>query len=91
MVRFIPWDQSQRLTKSRVAVVFAIQSWLAETSEQRKTAATPAYFSVGMSCELASRAKQAVEANRVSYVLACVLYASIPTTASNPSSWRLRH
>ncbi|KAF1966911.1 hypothetical protein BU23DRAFT_559755 [Bimuria novae-zelandiae CBS 107.79] len=32
-----------------VAVVFALQSWLAETSEQRKTASTPAYFSVGMS------------------------------------------
>lgn len=32
-----------------VAVVFALQSWLAETPEQRKTAATPAYFSVGMS------------------------------------------
>ncbi|KAJ4287009.1 hypothetical protein N0V90_012890 [Kalmusia sp. IMI 367209] len=32
-----------------VAVVFALQSWLAETPEQRRTAATPAYFSVGMS------------------------------------------
>ncbi|OAL57023.1 translation initiation factor SU [Pyrenochaeta sp. DS3sAY3a] len=32
-----------------VAVVFAIQSWLAETPEQRRTSTTPAYFSVGMS------------------------------------------
>ncbi|KAL5397617.1 hypothetical protein PMIN02_002121 [Paraphaeosphaeria minitans] len=32
-----------------VAVVFALQSWLAETADQRRTAATPAYFSVGMS------------------------------------------
>ncbi|KAH7405802.1 hypothetical protein DE146DRAFT_753798 [Phaeosphaeria sp. MPI-PUGE-AT-0046c] len=32
-----------------VAVVFAIQSWLAETPEQAKTASTPAYFQVGMS------------------------------------------
>jgi hypothetical protein len=39
------------LTSCRVAVVFAIQSWLAESPEQRKTASTPAYFQVGMSCE----------------------------------------
>ncbi|KAF2691506.1 hypothetical protein K458DRAFT_1518 [Lentithecium fluviatile CBS 122367] len=32
-----------------VAVVFAIQSWLAESPEQKRTASTPAYFSVGMS------------------------------------------
>ncbi|KAI4956340.1 hypothetical protein J4E91_000551 [Alternaria rosae] len=32
-----------------VAVVFAIQSWLAETPEQKKTSTTPAYFQVGMS------------------------------------------
>ncbi|KAI8937557.1 hypothetical protein NX059_005273 [Plenodomus lindquistii] len=32
-----------------VAVVFAIQSWLAETPEQKKTSTTPAYFSIGMS------------------------------------------
>lgn len=37
------------LTCCRVAVVFAIQSWLAETPEQAKTASTPAYFQVGMS------------------------------------------
>ncbi|KAF2176169.1 translation initiation factor SU [Zopfia rhizophila CBS 207.26] len=30
------------------AVVFALQSWLAETPEQKRTSATPAYFSVGM-------------------------------------------
>ncbi|CAI6335822.1 unnamed protein product [Periconia digitata] len=34
-----------------VAVVFAIQSWLAESPEQAKTSGTPAYFSVGMSCK----------------------------------------
>merc|ERR1711964_239225 len=32
-----------------VAVVFTIQSWLAETPEQKKTSTTPAYFQVGMS------------------------------------------
>ncbi|KAF1841448.1 SUI1-domain-containing protein [Cucurbitaria berberidis CBS 394.84] len=32
-----------------VAVVFAIQSWLAETPEQKRTASTPAYLQVGMS------------------------------------------
>jgi hypothetical protein len=37
------------LTRYRVAVVFAIQSWLAETAEQKKTSTTPAYFQVGMS------------------------------------------
>lgn len=30
------------------AVVFALQSWLAETPEQKRTATTPSYFSVGM-------------------------------------------
>jgi hypothetical protein len=32
-----------------VAVVFAVQAWLAETAEQKKTSTTPAYFQVGMS------------------------------------------
>ncbi|KAF2643440.1 hypothetical protein P280DRAFT_447027 [Massarina eburnea CBS 473.64] len=32
-----------------VAVVFALQSWLAESPEQRRNSTTPAYFSVGMS------------------------------------------
>ncbi|KAF3050718.1 hypothetical protein E8E11_004938 [Didymella keratinophila] len=31
-----------------VSVVFSVQSWLAETQEQKKTSTTPAYFSVGM-------------------------------------------
>ncbi|KAF2867174.1 hypothetical protein BDV95DRAFT_582717 [Massariosphaeria phaeospora] len=31
-----------------VSVVFSLQSWLAETPEQKKTSTTPAYFSVGM-------------------------------------------
>ncbi|OCK83152.1 hypothetical protein K432DRAFT_379783 [Lepidopterella palustris CBS 459.81] len=30
------------------AVVFALQSWLAETPEQKRTSTTPGYFSVGM-------------------------------------------
>ncbi|KAA6408072.1 MAG: translation initiation factor [Lasallia pustulata] len=30
------------------AVVFALQTWLAETPEQRKNASTPGYYSVGM-------------------------------------------
>ncbi|CAG5177928.1 uncharacterized protein ALTATR162_LOCUS8448 [Alternaria atra] len=36
-------------TRNKVAVVFAIQSWLAETPDQKKTSTTPAYFQVGMS------------------------------------------
>ena len=32
----------------RASVVFAVQTWLAETPEQRRTASTPGYFSVGM-------------------------------------------
>ncbi|KAF2021725.1 hypothetical protein BU24DRAFT_339939 [Aaosphaeria arxii CBS 175.79] len=31
-----------------VAVVFSIQSWLAETAEQKQSSTTPAFFSVGM-------------------------------------------
>ncbi|KAF1982841.1 hypothetical protein K402DRAFT_397175 [Aulographum hederae CBS 113979] len=30
------------------AIVFSVQSWLAETPESKKTASTPGYFSVGM-------------------------------------------
>lgn len=36
------------LIRCRVSVVFSVQSWLAETQEQKKTSTTPAYFSVGM-------------------------------------------
>ncbi|OQD77250.1 hypothetical protein PENDEC_c003G07047 [Penicillium decumbens] len=32
-----------------VSFVFSLQSWLGESEEQKKTAATPAYMSVGMS------------------------------------------
>jgi hypothetical protein len=35
--------------KSRASVVFAIQNWLGESSEAKKTSSQPAYFSVGMS------------------------------------------
>lgn len=31
-----------------VSVLFATQSWLSETPQQKATASTPAYFSVGM-------------------------------------------
>ncbi|KAF2205102.1 hypothetical protein GQ43DRAFT_437331 [Delitschia confertaspora ATCC 74209] len=30
------------------AVVFSLQTWLSETKEQKRTASTPSYFSVGM-------------------------------------------
>ncbi|KAL9084687.1 MAG: hypothetical protein Q9165_007935 [Trypethelium subeluteriae] len=30
------------------SVIIALQAWLAETPEQKKTASTPTYFSVGM-------------------------------------------
>lgn len=35
---------------SRASVVFALQTWLAETPEQKRTSGTPGYFSVGMAC-----------------------------------------
>ncbi|KAF2279549.1 uncharacterized protein EI97DRAFT_370119 [Westerdykella ornata] len=35
-------------TRNKVAVVFAVQSWLAESAEQKRTSTTPGYFSVGM-------------------------------------------
>jgi hypothetical protein len=41
------------LIQYRVAVVFAVQSWLAESAEQRATSTTPGYFSVGMACKFA--------------------------------------
>jgi hypothetical protein len=39
------------LKSTRASVVFAIQSWLGESSESRKSASQPAIFSVGMSGE----------------------------------------
>jgi hypothetical protein len=49
LVSFLIFVPRSLLTRCRVAVVFAIQSWLAETPEQKKTSTTPAYFQVGMS------------------------------------------
>ncbi|CAG8905359.1 unnamed protein product [Penicillium egyptiacum] len=37
-----------------VSFVFSLQSWLGESPEQKKTASTPAYMSVFMSCSLLS-------------------------------------
>lgn len=34
----------------RTAVVFALQSWLAETPAKKKASSTPGYFSVAMAC-----------------------------------------
>jgi len=34
------------------ALIFALQNWLAETPEQKKTNTTPGYVSVGMSGEI---------------------------------------
>lgn len=39
---------------NRVSFVFSLQSWLGESPEQKKTASTPAYMSVLMSCSLLS-------------------------------------
>ncbi|KAF2105130.1 hypothetical protein NA57DRAFT_28225, partial [Rhizodiscina lignyota] len=33
------------------AVMFSVQSWLAETPEQKKNTSTPGYFSVGMASQ----------------------------------------
>ncbi|KAL8792611.1 MAG: hypothetical protein Q9195_004834 [Heterodermia aff. obscurata] len=35
-------------TKNKASLVFAIQTWLAETPEQTRTSGTPSYLSVGM-------------------------------------------
>ena len=40
-----------RLTMSRAAFVFAVQTWLAQTPEQAKKAGTPGYLSAAMACE----------------------------------------
>lgn len=37
------------LIYKRASVLFAIQNWLGESPETRKTSSQPAYFSVGMS------------------------------------------
>lgn len=37
------------LTVARASVIFSVQNWLSETPDSKKTAATPGYFSVGMS------------------------------------------
>jgi hypothetical protein len=39
---------------ARASVVFAIQNWLGESAEAKKTSSQPAYFSVGMSSECCS-------------------------------------
>jgi hypothetical protein len=39
---------------NRVSFVFSLQSWLGESPEQKKTASTPAYMSVLMSCSFLS-------------------------------------
>lgn len=43
-------DPANHISLPRVSFVFSLQTWLAESSEQKKTAATPAYMSVFMSC-----------------------------------------
>lgn len=45
-----------RLTMSRAAFVFAVQTWLAQTPEQAKKAGTPGYLSAAMACELSYNA-----------------------------------
>ena len=35
---------------ARASVAFALQTWLAETPEQKRTASSPGYFGVGMAC-----------------------------------------
>lgn len=52
MVSFFHLVSRPVLISHRVAVVFAIQSWLAESPEQKRTSTTPAYFQVGMAGEL---------------------------------------
>lgn len=42
---------TDRLTISRAAFVFAVQTWLAQTPEQAKKAGTPGYLSAAMACE----------------------------------------
>lgn len=42
---------SNDFVQNRASVVFSLQTWLAETPEQKKIASTPGYFSVGMACE----------------------------------------
>ena len=43
----IPRNITEKVTH-RASLVFAIQTWLAETPEQNRTSGTPSYLSVGM-------------------------------------------
>ncbi|OKP11506.1 Protein translation factor sui1 [Penicillium subrubescens] len=51
----------RRADLGEVSFVFSLQTWLAESSEQKKTAATPAYMSVFMSYPFAEADEDAGE------------------------------
>ncbi|TVY37298.1 hypothetical protein LSUB1_G003767 [Lachnellula subtilissima] len=59
--KFIGWyvelegGRRRPLTAPRASVVFAIQNWLGESADTKKTSSQPAYFSVGMSCNDGAR------------------------------------
>ena len=57
---------ADRLTMSRAAFVFAVQTWLAQTPEQAKKASTPGYLSAAMACELPYNANPCSSATNVS-------------------------
>jgi hypothetical protein len=46
MLEWMWWETD--LTSCRASVVFAIQNWLGEGEDTKKSASQPAYFSVGM-------------------------------------------
>ncbi|EON67654.1 hypothetical protein W97_06797 [Coniosporium apollinis CBS 100218] len=48
------------------AVVFALQSWLGESPEQKRTSSTPGYFSVGMAYPFAEADEDTGEVNKQS-------------------------
>jgi hypothetical protein len=70
------------LTRYRVAVVFALQSWLAETPEQKKTTSTPAYFQVGMS-GMCGCLHSYLSANHISAMSLVVVSSALDLTFDN--------
>ena len=83
MVRFLmPHYVSAFLTiaLSRASVVFALQNWLAETPEQKRTAGSPGYISIGMACTFPQISlgfllpQTMLTKSATSYVRCCCMY-----------------
>ena len=73
------------------AVIFAVQSWLAETPAQRAKSATPGYFSVLMaimSLAVVSSGSETTDQPARLTLYQSVIYATVPAAAAESSSQR---